>query len=120
LFMQTLVLATQNSIARSDMGVGTSAITFFRTLGGAIGASVLGAILIAQERRHQAGDVARFGSKIGAQHAFTHGMTQAYLWALPVAFVSFALSWWLKEYKLNQTVGAGTVAEASPKEIPVP
>ena len=33
LFMQTLVLATQNSISMQDMGVGTSAITFFRTLG---------------------------------------------------------------------------------------
>ena len=54
LFMQTLVLATQNSISMQDMGVGTSAITFFRTLGGAIGAAVLGAVLIDQEKVHLA------------------------------------------------------------------
>jgi hypothetical protein len=59
--MQTLTLATQNSIEQSDMGVGTSAVTFFRTLGGAIGAFVLGAILIAQERSSVAGDVVRYG-----------------------------------------------------------
>jgi EmrB/QacA subfamily drug resistance transporter len=105
LFMQTLTLATQNSIEQSDMGVGTSAVTFFRTLGGAIGASVLGAILIAQERSSVAGDVARYGPKTGALHAFTHGMTQAYLWALPVAVIAFALSFFLKETRLRKTLG---------------
>ncbi len=42
LFMQTLILAVQNSIPYEYMGIGTAAVTFFRTLGGAIGAAVLG------------------------------------------------------------------------------
>jgi EmrB/QacA subfamily drug resistance transporter len=113
LFMQTLVLATQNSIDQSDMGVGTSAVTFFRTLGGAIGASALGAILIAQERSHLPGDVARYGATLGAKHAFTHGMDQAYLWALPVAVISFALSFFLREYSLRNSVGQAAATPAA-------
>lgn len=117
LFMQTLVLATQNSIAQSDMGVGTSAVTFFRTLGGAIGASGLGAILIAQQRSTAAPDIARYGLRGGLQHAFTHGMDQAYLWALPIAVLAFGLSFLLKEMQLRNRLGSAT-APASPEDEP--
>jgi EmrB/QacA subfamily drug resistance transporter len=118
MFMQTLVLATQNSIEQSDMGVATSAITFFRTLGGAIGASVLGAILIAQERSHTAADTARYGATSGAKHAFTYGMDQAYLWALPVALVAFALSFLLKEVRLRNNLGPATPAATAAPTAP--
>src|SRR3954469_14897849 len=43
--MQNLVLATQNVVAQRDIGAGSSLIAFFRSLGGAIGVSVLGAVL---------------------------------------------------------------------------
>ncbi|RAW09373.1 MDR family MFS transporter [Phytoactinopolyspora halophila] len=43
--MQNLVLAAQNRLDYRDLGAGTSTVTFFRTLGGATGVSVLGAIL---------------------------------------------------------------------------
>ncbi len=106
LFMQTLILATQNSIQQSDMGVGTSAVTFFRTLGGAIGASVLGAILIARERSTVAADIVRYGVTSGAKHAFTQGMVDAFAWALPVAILSFLLSFLLREVRLRNSLGA--------------
>jgi len=105
LFMQTLVLAVQNSIAMQDMGVGTSAITFFRTLGGAIGAAVLGAVLIDQEKVHLAADLARYGKFLGPAHSFTSGMDDAFLWSVPVAVAAFGLSFLLKELKLRTSVG---------------
>ncbi|SFE61872.1 drug resistance transporter, EmrB/QacA subfamily [Actinopolyspora alba] len=43
--MQNLVLAVQNSVDIKDMGSVTSVVTFFRTLGGSAGVSVLGAVL---------------------------------------------------------------------------
>ena len=46
LFMQVLVIAVQNSVERRDLGVGTSSVTFFRSMGGTIGASAFGAVLI--------------------------------------------------------------------------
>jgi EmrB/QacA subfamily drug resistance transporter len=45
--MQPLVLAVQNDISLRDMGAGTAASTFFRSLGGAVGVAALGAVLSA-------------------------------------------------------------------------
>lgn len=42
--MQNLVLAVQNTVPVSDVGAATSTVTFFRTLGGATGIQVLGAL----------------------------------------------------------------------------
>jgi hypothetical protein len=43
--MQNLVLIVQNVLSIHQMGVGTAAIAFFRSLGGAIGVSAMGALL---------------------------------------------------------------------------
>jgi EmrB/QacA subfamily drug resistance transporter len=43
--MQNLVLAVQNTVAAADLGAASSAVAFFRSLGGTIGVSVLGAVL---------------------------------------------------------------------------
>jgi len=45
MLMQNLVLATQNTLDVRDMGSGTATVAFFRTLGGAVGVSALGAVL---------------------------------------------------------------------------
>jgi MFS family permease len=43
--MQVLVLATQNAVDHQDLGVATSGATFFRSLGGAMGVAIFGALL---------------------------------------------------------------------------
>ena len=43
--MQNLVLVVQNVLPIRQMGVGTAAVAFFRSLGGAVGVSAMGAIL---------------------------------------------------------------------------
>lgn len=43
--MQNMVLVVQNSIEVQNLGVATSAVTFFRSLGGTVGVSVLGSVL---------------------------------------------------------------------------
>ncbi len=43
--MQNLVLAVQNTVAASDLGAASSTVSFFRSLGGTVGVSVLGAVL---------------------------------------------------------------------------
>ena len=45
MLMQNLVLIVQNEVDVTDMGVASATIAFFRTMGGAIGVSVLGAVL---------------------------------------------------------------------------
>jgi predicted MFS family arabinose efflux permease len=44
LTMQVLVLATQNSVRVTDLGVATSTVNFFRSVGGSIGVAVFGAL----------------------------------------------------------------------------
>jgi predicted MFS family arabinose efflux permease len=46
--MQNLVLAVQNTVAAADLGAASSAVAFFRSLGGTVGVSVLGAVLSAR------------------------------------------------------------------------
>jgi EmrB/QacA subfamily drug resistance transporter len=43
--MPTLTTAIQNAVPRGDLGVATAAATFFRSLGGALGTALTGAIL---------------------------------------------------------------------------
>jgi EmrB/QacA subfamily drug resistance transporter len=108
LFMQTLVLAVQNSVPFEDMGSGTATVTFFRTLGGAIGAAVLGAVLLMVERRALPHYLAVYHDPaLAAAHAFVHGLDMAFTWAVPVGFVSFGLSFLLREVNLRETVGGG-------------
>jgi len=45
LLMQNLVLAVQNTVRASDIGTASASVAFFRSVGGAIGVSVLGAVL---------------------------------------------------------------------------
>jgi EmrB/QacA subfamily drug resistance transporter len=45
MLMQNLVLAVQNTVDVSQVGAASASVTFFRSLGGAVGVSVLGAVL---------------------------------------------------------------------------
>lgn len=61
LSMQTLVISVQNALPPRDMGVATSSVTFFRSMGGTFGAAVSLAVLFGslagniQERAARAG-----------------------------------------------------------------
>src|SRR6202041_3865199 len=48
LILQVLVIAVQNTASYADLGAATSGVTFFRTIGGAFGVSVFGAIFTNQ------------------------------------------------------------------------
>jgi MFS family permease len=45
MLMQNLVLAVQNTVSASDIGTASASVAFFRSVGGAIGVSVLGAVM---------------------------------------------------------------------------
>ncbi|MPY95485.1 MAG: DHA2 family efflux MFS transporter permease subunit [Acidimicrobiia bacterium] len=44
LTMQTLVLATQNTVPAKDLGAATSSVSFFRSMGGSVGVALFGAL----------------------------------------------------------------------------
>ncbi len=106
LFMQTLVLTVQNSITAEDMGAGTATVTFFRTLGGAVGAAVLGAVLVEQLRTTGLHYVRVYGPTEGPLQAFTHAMTTGFLYTVPLAGLTFVLSFLLRDVRLRTAVGS--------------
>ncbi|MCF7549875.1 MFS transporter [Pseudonocardia sp. WMMC193] len=59
--MQNLVLAVQNTVQPSDLGAASSTVTFFRSLGGTVGVSVLGAVLASQVADRTADGLAAAG-----------------------------------------------------------
>lgn len=92
LFIQVTVLAGQNAVAPRDLGVATGALNFFKSLGGATGAAVFGAILAAN-----AASSGRAIPDIAAFH-------QVFLWAAPLAAICLVLAVVMEERPLSQEV----------------
>ncbi|MET0425401.1 MAG: MDR family MFS transporter [Actinoplanes sp.] len=64
MLMQNLVLAAQNDVPAAELGAATSTVTFFRSMGGAIGVSALGAVLAG---RVTSGFSEKFGAAAGSE-----------------------------------------------------
>jgi EmrB/QacA subfamily drug resistance transporter len=79
--MQNLVLAVQNTVALKDIGAASSTVAFFRSLGGTIGVSVLGAVLA----RRVADSMADQLAGMGAQSSGGDGISALNLGSLPPA-----------------------------------
>ncbi|MDR0483010.1 MAG: MFS transporter [Cellulomonadaceae bacterium] len=133
--MQNLVLAVQNTLARSEMGSGTAAVAFFRTLGGAVGVSALGAVLATTVRN----DVARgimaagvtpaqmqgFGDSIPnpatleqpirgiIETAYADGIAHVFRIAVPMAVIALIAVVLMKEIPLGKRSGIEEAMEAA-------
>jgi EmrB/QacA subfamily drug resistance transporter len=128
LFIQVLTLVVQNSVPMRQMGVATSSVTFFRSMGGAIGASALGAVLtagIAAEfpRYLPKAALAGGGNKVaeyvespdaldalkrthpalheGIIQAYSHAIDRLFLVAVPVSILSVIAALFIKQVKLR-------------------
>ena len=97
LAMQPLILAAQNSLDLRDMGAGTSAATFFRSLGGSVGVAALGAVLSNQlGAAPSINDPASLRKLPPAaltqiQHVFVHALHPIFLVAGLVSLLAVAL-----------------------------
>lgn len=71
MLMQNLVLAVQNTVQAKDIGSASASVAFFRSVGGAIGVSVLGAVMANHVK-----DLATDGlAKLGIQASGNSGAT---------------------------------------------
>ncbi|HEY4451263.1 MAG TPA: MDR family MFS transporter [Solirubrobacteraceae bacterium] len=136
--MQVLVLAVQNAVEYSDLGVATSGATLFRSIGGSLGTATLGAIFANRlsEQLKALLPAGAAGAGSGGEvnpkqiaglpptlhgdylHAFTSSLSGVFLVASAVAFVAFVLSWFIRELALRDTVTSGDVADtyAAPRD----
>jgi EmrB/QacA subfamily drug resistance transporter len=116
LVMQVMVLATQNEAPITDLGVATSTVTFFRTIGGSVGVSIFGAVFTSR-LTHLLGSavpenltpaaIKQLPLEQRAQTAssFADAITTGFLWAVPLVLVGWVLTWFLKEQTLRTSSG---------------
>ena len=139
--MQVLVIAVQNVVPYSDLGVATSGVTFFRSIGGSFGTAVFGAIFASQLTsnlaRYLAGTPIPAGFNVsqgaspaalaklppavhaGYVHAFAAALHTVFLVAVPIAAVAFALTWLLKEVPLRKAASVPDPAQVvAPTAVP--
>ena len=127
MLMQNLVLAVQNTLDVREIGSGTAAVAFFRTLGGAIGVSVLGAVfshkvqgLLVQGLSALGIDPSAMGGSGASlpnlktlpapiadvvERSFGQGVAELFLIAAPIALVALLAVLFLKEIPLGHRSG---------------
>ena len=127
LVMQILVLVVQNAAAREDLGSATAANTYFRQLGGTVGAGIVGA-LFATRLTSKVSHLLPPGSGAHLPNiqaltpkelsslpptvvhalvtAYSYALPPIFLWLAPSLVVAFVLSFFLKEVRLRTSVGA--------------
>ena len=120
LVMQILTLIVQNTADYKDLGTATSGITFFRTLGGAFGAAILGSVYSNQIADLLPGALAQSpgvsleaATTPAALHAlpadvtapvvaaYAQALHSVFLWAIPVALVALVVALFLPEVPLR-------------------
>ncbi|GAA4328603.1 MDR family MFS transporter [Klenkia terrae] len=126
MLMQNLVLAAQNDVPAAQLGSATSVLSFFRSLGGTIGVSVLGAVLAARV----ASDLGALGGGSGSgeaavpdvstlpaevrtlvQDAYGNATAELFLIATPLAALALIVVLFIKEKALKTTTGAQRLEE---------
>ncbi|MEI7058734.1 MFS transporter [Nocardioides sp. CCNWLW239] len=132
--MQNLVLSTQNQVAPADLGAASSMVTFFRSLGGAMGVSALGALMAHRVTDYVQDGLADLGPKYAAlaqgtsgeipdmdkvpeplrtvlESAYGHGIADIFFVAACVAVVALIFVVFIKEVPLKTKGGLAQAAE---------
>ncbi|MFJ7630305.1 MFS transporter [Streptomyces sp. NPDC097595] len=137
MMMQNLVLATQNQVDPKDLGSASSVVTFFRSLGGAIGVSALGAVMANRVTHYVKDGLADLGPQGAAlghggtggggipdldklpapfrtvmEAAYGHGVGDVFLYAAPAALLAFLITLFIKEVALKSRAGNDAPAQA--------
>jgi EmrB/QacA subfamily drug resistance transporter len=120
LCMQVLILIVQNTSRFEDLGVATSGVTFFRTIGSSFGAAIFGSLFTNFLHSRIGPAIAASGASPAAAsspealhrlpraaaapivNAYAASLTQVFLWAVPVALVGFVLALFLPEVPLRE------------------
>ncbi|WP_346959959.1 MFS transporter [uncultured Arthrobacter sp.] len=133
LLMQNLVLAVQNTVQAKDIGTASASVAFFRSVGGAIGVSVLGAVLGNRVKELATEGLAAAGIKVpggsaGAtmdlkdmpapirdimRAAYGDAIAEVFLISAIIGLVALVAILFIKEKPLRRTVDIRPEASAS-------
>jgi EmrB/QacA subfamily drug resistance transporter len=125
--MPTATLAVQNSVHWRDLGVASALVSFFRSLGGAVGLAVYGAVFNARitssgidERLLQAPSQIEDlppSTRDPVITALADAVQFLFVVSVPVVAVAFALSWFVKEIPLRETSAIQSGADESASAV---
>lgn len=127
LCLQVMVVVVQNAVERSDIGVATSSVAFFRQMGGSFGTALFGAILTSRLATHLAEVMPGGASAAGqvdtndtdairelplalrglVQEAFSRSLDEMFLTAVPIVILAGVLALFVKEIPLGTRQEAG-------------
>ena len=121
--MQVLVLAVQNSVDHSELGVATASSMLFRQVGGSIGIAAFGAIFSNRLTQHlpASAPLPRSATPETVRslppalhetyvHAVALALHPVFLVGAATGIVAFALTWLLREVPLRKTTDVGQAA----------
>jgi EmrB/QacA subfamily drug resistance transporter len=129
--MQTSMLIAQNSVEQKDLGAGSGAATFFRSIGGSIGIAMFGAIFVHQLSQSAAGPALAGGGGGGAgvnptmlQHlpatirdavmgGLADSIATVFVWAAAITVLVPILAWFIKEIPLRSSIERPDAAAAA-------
>lgn len=142
MMMQNLVLAAQNQVDPSDLGAASSVVTFFRSLGGAIGVSALGAVMANRITDYVKDGLADLGPKYASlgsgsssgsipdmdklpaplrtvmESAYGHGIADVFLISSGMALLAFLVTLFIKEVPLRTSGGLAPAATPAQAQAP--
>ncbi|TCO49156.1 EmrB/QacA subfamily drug resistance transporter [Kribbella antiqua] len=133
LVMQNLVLAAQNDVPARELGAATSVVSFFRSMGGTIGVSALGAVLANRVATSLGMDGSSGGGgavpdlktlspevKVAVQEAYGNATADLFVISVPIAVLALVAILFIKEKSLLTTTAAERRAAEEGADKPVP
>ncbi|MGK5531367.1 DHA2 family efflux MFS transporter permease subunit [Streptomyces sp. URMC 129] len=137
LVLQVLVLAVQNAVPYADLGVATSGVTFFRSIGAAFGVAAFGTVftdrleekltaalrgtrlppgVTVESLLRDPRGVGELPGDVGGRvlTSYSAAITDVFLYAVPVVAVAHVLAWLLREDRLRGSVRVPDAAETVP------
>ena len=136
--MQNLSLVVQNDTPVEQLGAATSNVSFFRSVAGAIGVTIMGSILASQVTSHISSSLAGFtptsadevaalkslatgtlpdvsslpqAVRVIVESAYGNGIADAFLVAIPLAFISLLAVIFLPNKSLSTKSASQTLGE---------
>ncbi|MFF5294318.1 MDR family MFS transporter [Paractinoplanes globisporus] len=117
--LQNLVLAVQNQVRLQELGAASTSVSFFRSLGGTIGVSALGAVLASQVVQYTRDGLAQLGVHTAGgssvprladlpapiravvEDAYGHATGNLFLYTVPFALLALLCILFIKEVPLR-------------------
>lgn len=116
LIMQVLLVATQNAVPVDDLGAATASISFFRSIGSAVGVALFGTVFASSLTRQPTlpGKVPSSDIESHSVASIADAFGPVFLYASVAMLLAFTLAWFVRELPLRSGTAAADTEPADP------